>query len=320
MRCLSSALTLLLAALASPAAAQLEPVCTFDPSLSELPESVTTDGQGMLYVSVSNRVHRVTRTGDIALFATLPIEAFALGVKWGPDHCLYTASTSLDPNVQGAFVFRICAPHEVETFATLDPLGGPNDMAFDDAGALYVTDPFLGRIWKIGPGEAPRVWLEDPRLEGDPSAPALLFHIQGVNGIAFDVDKENLYVGNLDRGCILRIEVDDEGRAGEITEHAVDPRLVGADGIAFDRAGRLLVAVNATNRIAVVDRDGSVEILAEGPPLDGPSSIVVLDDCGRDPELFVTNGAFLRAFGFAPGTPTPALLRMSVVSPGLALP
>jgi sugar lactone lactonase YvrE len=286
----------------------LEALATFDAAAGQIPESLTTDREGDLFFSwaSTSTIQKRTPDGTITTFGTLPIPVFTLGVKVGPDRCVYTVSTSLSATV-GAFLWRICAPGQVEQVAALDPSGGPNDLAFDDEGNVFVTDPFLGQIYKVSRRGVVEIWLADPALRGNPAAPALDFHSVGVDGIAFDESERHLYVDNLDFGTILRIDVD-HGRAGSLSLFASDPRLLGCDGIAFDRAGDLWVAVNAQDQLAKVDRRGNVTIVEEGGILDGPSSLV-FGETERDRHtLYIANSAFLRAFGFQAGTPDPAIL------------
>jgi sugar lactone lactonase YvrE len=308
----------LFAPLGSASALGLEVVANFDPAQGELPESITADDAGNLYISMGSTVRKRTANGQMTVFGTLPIAAFALGVKVGPDGCVYTASTSLSA-VPGAFVWRICSAGAVEQFATLDQSGGPNDLAFDDDGNLYVTDPFLGQVWKILPNGTPSVWLFDPLLLGNAAAPVLVFHAVGVDGIAFDKHKRNLYLGNLDFGRILRVRFQ-AGAPGPISVFASDPLLEGADGLAFDRTGNLFVAVNAHDRLVSLNHHGDITLLAEGGLLDAPSSLVF--GTGQDDRhtLYVTSSAFSRAFGFQPGTPHPALLKAEGQHQGLPLP
>jgi sugar lactone lactonase YvrE len=312
-----SALSLLIPARSALA---LETLASFDPSKGQIPESITTDDDGNLYFSwaSTSTIQKRSRDGTISTFGTLPIPVFTLGVKVGPDGCVYTVSTSLSP-APGAFVWRICSPGNVEQFAVLDPKGGPNDLAFDDEGNLFVTDPFLGQIWMVSRGGAARVWLQHPLLAGNPVNPVLVFHAVGVDGIAFDRHKRNLYVDNLDFGDIIRIAFDD-GVAGDVSLFASDPLLQGADGIAFDRKGNLFVAVNAQDSLVSIDPSGVITTLEQGGLLDGPSSVVFgATDDDRD-TLYITSSAFSRAFGFKPGTPHPALLTTRAGHPGLRLP
>jgi sugar lactone lactonase YvrE len=300
--------------------AQPELVVAFDPTQGELPESITIDDDGSIFLSMGNTIRKLTPDLELSLYATLPgSEMFALGLKIGPDGCLYNVSASFSPDPPGAFVWRICDPGVVEEVAALDPNGGPNDLAFDDEGNIYVTDLFIGQIWKIDPAGNAAVWLADPLLVGNPADPKLILRAFGADGIAFDRHKHNLFVSNLDYGMIIRIPVND-GSPGEPEVFVADERLEGADGIAFDKHGTLYVAVNAQDRLAAIDEDGGITILAEAGLLDGPASLA-FGVCGRDKKtLYVANLAFSRAFGLIPGTPRPSLVRLSVPKKGLALP
>jgi sugar lactone lactonase YvrE len=297
----------------------LEVLATFDPTQGEIPESVTTDDHGNLYFSMSNTVRRRSPGGQMSVFGTLPIAAFALGVKVGQDGCVYTASTSLS-GTPGAFVWRICSPGVVEQFAELDQQGGPNDLAFDDDQNLFVTDPVLGKVWKITRQAQVSVFLANPLLQGNPLHPALVFRPLGVDGIAFDKHKRNLYLSNVDFGRIVRVDLRASCMAGDVSVFAEDPRLEGVDGIAFDNEGTLFVTVNAQDRLASIDRHGFITVLSEGGLLDGPSSVVFGATHDDRHTLYLTSSAFSRAFGFQPGTPHPALLKMDVQHRGLPLP
>ena len=282
----------------------------------EIPESVTTDERGNLYVSVGNTIRRRAPGGAFGVFATLPLPINALGVKVGPDGCVYSASTSLS-EVPGAFVWRICGAESVEVFAELDQSGAPNDLAFDDCGNLFVTDPLLARIWKVDRWGNPEVFVQHPLLTGTPDDPALVFRAVGVNGIAFDKQQKFLYVSNTDRGSILRINLHSRHRSPAV--FAQDSRLRGADGIAFDREETLWVAVNALDSLVTVNERGEVRRRARGGLLDGPSSVVFGATKRDRDQLYLMSSAFSRTLGFQAGTPRPALLKMSVATPGLPL-
>jgi len=284
----------------------------------DIPESVTTDSSGNLYISLGSSILKRTPGGTVTTFATLTLPVFALGLKVGPDGCVYAASTSLSPEVPGAFVWRACAPGDAEIFAELDHSGAPNDLAFDDDGDLFVTDPVLARIWRVDSTGAPEVFIEDALLAGNPDDPALLFRPLGANGIAFDKHQEFVYVSNTDQGSIVRVNVDDEAPVAEV--FAEDPTLRGADGIAFNRSGTLYVAVNGLDALVAVDRHGDVDLLAEAGELDSPSSLAFGATPGTRHKLYVVSSAFMRTLGLKPGTPAPALLSAHVAVPGLRLP
>lgn len=298
---------------------QLEVVAAYP--IGEVPESVTVDKQGNIYFSNGNTIRKRTSSGQESVFATLPIPVFALGVKVGRDGCVYNTSVSLDPTIPGAFVWRTCTAGTIaQQFAALDQTGGPNDLAFDDDGNAFVTDPFLGKVWKVTPQGNASVWLSDPVLEGNYAAPYLLFRQQGVNGIAFDESKQNLYLGNLDYGRIIRVPIRHNGEAGAPSVWVSDPRIQGADGIAFDEAGNLFVAVNGQNKLVRISRQGNIEVLFSGGLLDSPSSVAFGRRRHDDDTLYIASSAFLRTFGLQTGTPAPALLKTEVREEGLELP
>lgn len=315
------ALVFSLAALVASEARAQSPVLvrSFNPAAGELPESIALDDAGRIYLSMGSTIRRLDASGNLEVYGTLPIPVFALGVKVGADDCVYTASTSLDPTVVGAFVWRMCQQGVVEQYAALPANAGPNDLAFDEDGNLFVTDPIGGRIFKIDPAGNVSLWLSDPLLAGNASDPALEFAPQGVNGIAFDRKGDNLYVGILDYGRILRIPLLANGQPGAITVVAEDPRLIGADGIAFDRAGTLYVTVGAQEALASVDKFGQVRIVAQGGNLHGPSSVAFGVTPGNKRTLYITNLDFLRAFGFIAEPPQPGLAKLTTTVPGLRL-
>jgi len=289
-------------------------------TIGDVPESIAFDGAGNLYYSNLSTIHVLTPGDQDSVFSTLPIPAFALGVKVGPDGCIYNTSVSLDPSVVGAFVWRTCtAGGTAQQFAALDPAGGPNDLAFDEEGNLFVTDPFLGEIWKVTPQGQPSVWLTSPLFNGNTTTPFLGFHAAGVDGIAFDEDQKNLYVTNLDYGQILRVPVLHNGAAGAPSVFVSDPRLQGADGIAFDDDGTLFVAVNGQDRLVSIKPSGVLSILAEGGLLDGVASVAFGTRQQDRSTLYLASSAFTRTFGFQTGTPHPALLKTTVAHRGLPL-
>lgn len=304
-------------------AATLRSVISFDATLGQLPESIAADYRGNLYVSIGSTIVKVDDAGTASTLATLPVPAgtFATGVKFGPDGDLYVASGSLDPTLDVAALWRVSPiTGDVNLVAGFAAGGFPNDIAFDRKGRIYVSDSFLGRIWRVDQSGAASVWLSHPALSGNPDAPVLVLHEFGANGLAFDARKNTLYVANLDYGAILRIPLLRDGSPGEVEVAAQSPLLEGADGIAFDRSGKLFVAVDWQDQIATVDRRGNVEVVAAGAPLDGPSSLAFgVRACDRH-TLFIANFAINRAIGTQPGTPAPGIVAMRVQRSGLPLP
>ncbi len=295
-----------------------------DPAQGQLPESITTDDDGNLYISIGTSVGKVTPAGVLSTFATLPVPAgtFTSGLKFGPDGYLYAATAGFTAEPAVAFIWRI-SPNgsQVEEYAELDHNGFPNDLAFDDDGNLYVTDPFLAQIWKVDDCGGVDVWLNHPLLAANFENPYLLVAPFGVDGIAFDKGHDNLYVGNLDYGRILKIEVKKHGDAGKLSVFYEDIGLIGGvDGIAFDKDESLFLAVHGQDRIVSIDKKGKAKVVAEGGPLQQPSSLVFGATKKAKNILYIANFSILAALGVKPGPPTPAVLTLPVKTRGLDLP
>ena len=303
-------------------AAPPQQLLALNPALGQLPESVAVDAQGNFYVSMGSQVAKIDGSYALSTLASLPLPAngFATGVKFAPNGRLFVASGAFDPALDASYVFSVNATTgSVSVVTALEPDGFPNDMAFDDAGTTYLTDSFLGVVWKVTPGGTASIWVSDPLLLGNASAPVLGVPF-GANGIVFDRAKKKLFVANTDLGAILEIRVRPNGTPGDVEVFASGPELVGADGLAMDRSGKLFVAVNTQDQLATVDKHGHIAVLTSGPPLDGPSSLAFgVAPCDRH-SLFITNFAISRASGAKPGTPNPGLLSLRVSTPGLELP
>jgi sugar lactone lactonase YvrE len=260
----------------------------------------------------------------LSTFANLPVPGgtFTTGLKFGPDGYLYAATAGFTPDPAVAFVWRISPDgDDVEEYAELDPNGFPNDLAFDDDGNLYVTDPFLAQVWKIDEDGDADVWLSDPLLAANFENPYLVVAPFGVDGIAFDKHHDNLYVGNLDYGRILKIPVDCHGEAGDIDVFYEDIGLIGGvDGIAFDNNETLFLAVHGQDRIVSIDKHRKAQIVAQGAPLQQPSSLVFGTTKAAQKTLYIANFSILAVFGVKPGPPTPGVLKLPVKTKGLPLP
>lgn len=292
-----------------------------DPAQGQLPESLVVDHDGTFYVSMGSQVARIDATDAVSTLASLPVPGgSATGVKLAPSGQLYVATAAFSPAADASHVFGVDkATGAVSLIADLDANGFPNDIAFDAHGAAFVTDSFLGAIWKIDSTGAASLWLTDPLLQGNASEN--VFGVPfGANGIAFDRSKRKLYVANTDLGAVVAIRIGWGGQPGDVEVLAAEPALVGADGLAMDASGTLYVAVNGQDQLATVDKKGNVRVIAQGGVLDGPSSLAFGTGHCDHHTLFLTNFAILRALGAKPGVPNPGILSLRVKVPGLPLP
>jgi sugar lactone lactonase YvrE len=181
----------------------------------------------------------------------------------------------------------------------------PNGLAVDMHGNLFVTDLIAGTVSKITLGGAVSTFASGPLL-----APILLPQIGltlGPNDLAFDAKGTALYVSNLGQGTIVRIQVQEDGTAGTITNFSTVPT---PDGVGFDIKGNLYVTSPFTNTTWLVTPNGSAGQLplnTAHESLANPSNVAF---SGRN--LYVTSLALT--------LPGPA--RISIVTaefPGLPL-
>jgi sugar lactone lactonase YvrE len=276
-------------------------------------ESMAPDGRGGMIVSVTTwgaadgstsnfgQLWRVGPDGSAAEFGPridLSPSGMLMGVAVDEQGRVFVALNNFGsdygmPEDPQSGVLRV-TPGVARRVLTLDEQPYPNGLAVVD-GTAYVTDS-LGSIWSGptagAPAQAGR-WFSSPLL--DPVGP-LAF---GANGIAYR--KGSLYVTSYSQGSIVRIPIRGNGTEGSPEVVASDPRLVGADGIGFDRSGRLWAAVNGEidwatwsvvdpGSIVMVDTAGTVNP-AEVPEgaLDYPTAVLP----GSGGTLFALNGSFL---------------------------
>lgn len=140
-------------------------------------------------------------------------------------------------------------------------------MAFDADRALYVCDLRHAAVF--------RLYVSDSHGFGTPGPGVFAFDLETgaahlwcdaafnfANGLALAPDGEALYACETFAPSIARIPIDAGGRAGTPETFVADlPGL--PDGIAFDRAGNLVVGCYEPSRILRIAPDGAVDLLVE---------------------------------------------------------
>ncbi len=172
----------------------------------------------------------------------------------------------------------------------------PNDLAFDRAGNLFVTDSFQATIWRVpaGGGQA-RIWFQDSRLD----SPFI-----GPNGIRINPEGTKVYVGDTidftGQGYIFTLPLEAHPSAADL--HVFHQYSMGElpDGFAFGQGhdghqGKLYVTLAApfNSGISILGPDGTEVARLTNPtdptfPYDSPANIA-FDGRGS---LLVTNHAF----------------------------
>ncbi|NUR99546.1 MAG: hypothetical protein HOV67_30340, partial [Kribbellaceae bacterium] len=154
----------------------------------------------------------------------------------------------------------------------LNPDGGRhavNDLAIDAVGNAYVTDPASDAIYKITPSGVASVLVRDERLRSDTI---------GANGIVWLRSGAVLTV-RYDTGTLYRIS-----SQGELSPTGLTSALVGGDGLALTRDGRLIAITNklgapgAEQATVLSSRDNfrTAQVRSVEPwPVAGPTTAAV---------------------------------------------
>jgi sugar lactone lactonase YvrE len=156
---------------------------------------------------------------------------------------------SVDPRTGGSTQFM--------TLPALTHPGGAglNDLTFDGAGNVYVSDSFQGVIWRTGEGGGVATAWADSGLLRTTGVPPF-----GANGLRFNGDESALFVANTGNDTVVRIP------AAPAPEGP--PRLVagtpavfvnginGADGLLVDEEDNVWVVANQADEVVVLDPTG----------------------------------------------------------------
>jgi sugar lactone lactonase YvrE len=223
----------------------------------------------------------------------------------------------------------------INVYSTLPAVGstpaGPEDMAFNNNGTLYISDSNTQRIYSIPPGGGQPTLLEGPQGSGAPlidngdlSSPV----DQGSpNGLVFNLSYSTLYANNLGTDSVVAFDVTAQGQLTNeriLAQHINDDLeeyptgdeiliqpdthygasattpLNGADGLALDSQGDVWVASalgdNLTeinpNTGAVITTVGTSAVTQQGL-LNNPASLTFVGNT-----IYTTNLNF-----FAPNLP-----------------
>lgn len=303
----------------------IKTVASFDPIKFQLPESITMDSYGNIYLSMSplREVWKLNPDGSFKeVVASFAIEDGLLGIsglKFDRQGNLYVAVSSALPDMNG--VWKIRSNGKKERIPGMDNIGVANDLAVLPNGTLYITDAMLGAVWRYNPGEEAEMWKQDEALEGT-GAFGVGFPI-GANGIVVTQDRKSpsgqkqiggVIVANSEKGQLVYIPILPNKSAGEPTIMIADPEvLFGLDGITMDEQGSIYGAVNFANKIVRIRGNGSkISELATGTPLDFPTSLTF--GSGRDRHtLFTTNFGAIHFLSDPPmpGDASPAVISLS---------
>lgn len=222
-----------------------------DPKLSH-PEGVAIGPDGWIWAgNEDGDICRVSPDGQ-TYERVATTGGFALGLAFHGDRALFVC------DLRHAAVFRLDLATREMTRFTEPGIRIPNYPLVDAArGRLLVSDSHAPDT--PGPG----IWSFD--LETGRGGLWYAHDMHFANGIATRPGEDALYVCETFAPAITRIAILPDGRAGEARPFATDlPGL--PDGIAFDRAGNLVVGCYEPSRLLRITPDGArCDVLIEEP-------------------------------------------------------
>lgn len=313
MHALLASLALLSSVSAPAPASPVEVIERYDATLGQLPEGVAVSPSGDVYVTLAptgelRRIDPTTGVGQTVASFDVGF-GFLLGMAFDGDD-LYVVLASFVDATSG--VWRVHDDGSTERVVAFPGSAFPNDVTFDEAGNMFVTESIGGAVYRVAAGTStPEPWVQSPLLVGDVSVSPVPFPI-GANGITYDDETQTVLVANSQVPAVVEID-DDGGTAGAISVVAAGEHLRGADGLALGKSGDVYVVSNFNSAVLRVDREtGATTTLADGS--DGlvfPATIAFGQRGGDKHSVYVTN------FGFGAGPTAPvSLLRIAVGEKG----
>lgn len=239
-------------------------------------EGPAVDAAGNIYAvnfEEKGTIGRVTPEGIANLFVNLPEGSVGNGIRLNADgHLLVADYTNhnvliIDPENQST---RVYAHH--------DGMNQPNDLAIDNNGRLYLSDP----NWKASTGN---IW----RVNTDGSIILLEADMGTTNGIEVSPDEKTLYVNESVQRKVWAYDLATDGSISnkrlliEFQDH-------GMDGMRCDVQGNLFITRHGKGTVVMVSPQGEIlqEIVLKGKKPsniafggpDGKTCYVTLQDRG----------------------------------------
>ncbi len=181
----------------------------------------------------------------------------------------------------------------------------PLDVAFDQAGNLYIAQQLIGRVYKVDKNGIVTRFAGGERFVGNSGdgGPANLARLRSPSGLAID-DLGNIYISDEANANIRKVTVATgiittvcgTGEAGFSGDGgpATSAQLTGPNDIAFDSSGNLYIADRGNKRIRKVTPDGKISSLVLSSPDAGYTDSIEATSLAIDhsDNLLITTGSF----------------------------
>jgi sugar lactone lactonase YvrE len=189
-------------------------------------EGPAVDREGNVFFSdiPANKIHRIDLEGKVTLFAENT--AATNGLMFGPDGRLYGCRNGEK---------KIAAYARDGAVQTLAEDVESNDLVVNSQGEIWFSDPKGGKVWYLPAGGKPRVVAEKLKP----------------NGLILTPDEGTLVVTDSTEPVLWAFRVEADGSLAHKAPYFAPLRMVeglgrtGADGMTFDKAGRIYVATAA---------------------------------------------------------------------------
>jgi gluconolactonase len=210
-------------------------------------EGPAADGEGNVFFSdiPNSTIYKVAPDGKVSVFAR--DTGHANGLMFGPDGKLYACQMGRN---------RVVAyDRDAKERVIADGIESVNDIAIGHDGGIYVSEPPRHQVWYISPKHEKLVVTKDPIV----SFP---------NGVRLTPDQSQLVVADTKGVRLWIYQVHPDGKLANREAYydaQIEPGQVddGADGMAFDREGRLYVCTHLG--LQVFDRAGVVTGIINAP-------------------------------------------------------
>lgn len=207
-------------------------------------EGPACDAAGNIYAvnfARQQTIGRVTPEGEATVYVTLPGNSVGNGLRLDRDGFLYVADYTehnvlrIDPRTLA-----------ITVFAHNPQMNQPNDLAINDSGVLFASDP----NWSDGTGQ---LW----RIDRDGSTHRLASDMGTTNGIEISPDGKTLYVNESVQRNVWAFTITPGGELA-------DKRLLrqfpdfGFDGMRADVDGNLYITRHGKGTVVVLSPEGKI--------------------------------------------------------------